>query len=183
MSIAHQINNLFFNNKILKLKAKMEGQKTINSTFIIGARTGPICSISGLLHEICHFTELEIDRLAKFPPHSWGFKLGSFWQIGQYSGFEPKTSQQVLREARVWAYQLSLEHYLGLNTNPYDLVKSATWLPAFCYYKYSFSGTPSDTKSLYYLAKHVERSAKTFSFNRLINEFNLRINYLQNITN
>lgn len=181
MSIAYKIKNLFFNNSVIKLQTNLEGQFAKNKTFYVGAKAGPGLEISNLLHEICHFAEFSVKRLRKFPTYGWGFYPGKYWQFGTSFGYEPQTSQQVFREARVWAFQLSLSKELSLDDSSENLVRSAVWLPAFCYYKYSFDNT-SDKKSLYYLSKHVERLSKNrFTFDKLMSDFNERIQELEKI--
>lgn len=180
MSVAHEIKKIFFQSPIFQLRNKMEGQICEEKSYFVGAAAGPSLNLSNLFHEICHFAELDIKRLKKFPSRNWGFYYGKFWQIGTSWGYEPQTSDQVKRESRVWAFQLSAEKHFDLNDSAQELVKSAVWLPAFCYYKYSFNNH-SDKKALYYLAKHVERLSKTFNFQKLLDDFNSRIQELEKI--
>ena len=180
MSISHEIKKIFFQSPIFQLKSKLEGQKCEDKSYYVGAAAGPSLNLSNLLHEICHFAELDVDRLKKFPVYSWGFYPGKYWQIGTSWGYEPQTSDQVNREARVWSFQLSAMKYFGMDDSAQELVKSAVWLPAFCYYKYSFNN-PSEKKALYHLSRHIERSSKTFSFQKLVDDFQLRIQELEKI--
>ena len=181
MSIAHQIKKLFFSNEFVSLDVSYEGQTCNENSYVLGSKTGPVTSISGLLHEVCHFAELEPQRLLKFPSGNWGLYPGKFWQFGQNWGYEQSTDQQVQREARVWAYQLSAEKHFGINHSAEQLVRSATWLPAWCYYKFQFktSRFVSDSKRLYYLAKHVERLSKRNSFEKLLEDFDHRVKFLR----
>ncbi len=98
---------------------------------------GPVIDI--LLHEICHLAEREEDKLLEFPLTGWGFSHGQYWEIGHKSGYEPQTDQSVMREARVWAYQLNLHKKYGLNDDPLEMVGSATFLPAFCHFQFKFN--------------------------------------------
>lgn len=187
MSVSHQIYKLFFSNEFVLLDVGLEGQTCQENSYIIGSRTGPVKSISGLLHEICHFAELEPERLLKFPGMAWGLKQGKFWQVGHKWGYEPMTDQQVQREARVWAFQLSAEKYFGIGDSAQELVSSAKYLPAWCWYQQKHSKNingyqAKDKKALYYLAKHVERLAKHNPFEKLVNDYSYRINFLRNST-
>ncbi len=181
MSAAHVIFNTFFQNKTFCYEASLQGQYCENNVFFVGDKAGPGRDLSILLHEICHFVELERERLVKFPANGWGLTHGKFWQIGTAWGYEPRTVQQVDREARVWGFQLLAQKHLELNDSAYELVRSAVWLPAFCHYKYSFSGKITDTKALYHLAKRVERLSKRISYDQLVNEFHERVKLLENL--
>jgi hypothetical protein len=181
MNISKKIKDYFFSSPVFKLKANFAGQTAENNTYFVGGKAGPSYSLSNLLHEICHFAELEKERLLKFPHNGWGFYPGKFWQIGMHWGYEQRTAQQVEREARVWAFQISAERYFNLNDSAEDLVSSATWLPAWCFYKFSFKGKRSDKKALYYLANHVDRLSKRNSFEKLLNDFQERIQMLESV--
>ena len=178
-SIAHQIYQLFFQSKYVKYKSCLSGQRCEGTQYILGPKAGPEASISNLLHEICHFAELEPKRLLQFPTYGWGLYPGKFWQIGTHWGYEPSTDQQVQREARVWAMQLSLERHFNLNDSPEQLVRSAIFLPAWCFYKRKIDSGYSDKKALYYLAKHVGRLAKRHPFEKVVSDYNYRLSFLQ----
>ena len=181
METLKKVKELFFANKQIKLSVGLEGQKCDGTTYIVGCKAGPSVDIQNLLHELCHFAELEKERLLLFPRTSWGLKFGKFWSFGQHWGYEPQTSEQVEREARVWAFQLSASKYFGLNANSHDYAKTAVWLPAFTIYECGFTGKASDCKAIYKLSKHIERLSKNrFTFDKLIDDFNDRIKLLEN---
>lgn len=177
MSIAHKIKNLFFTNEILQMKNEMEGQKCVGQKYILGSKAGPSKNISNLLHEISHFAEREPKKLLEFPVNGWGFSYGKYWEIGSKFGYEPQTSQQVHREARVWAYQLNAQRHFNISDSPYDLVRCAVFLPAWCHYQWETS-EKTDVAALNHLANYVEQLSTKFTFQRLIEEFQIRIQYL-----
>jgi len=114
-TLLKEINRRYFRDNPVRFKMKFEGQGlTDNNLYLLGGRAGPIdcISIEYLLHEMCHLAEREKDKLIEKPASSWGFSLGKFWQINNQSGWECSTDQAVLREARVWSYQLSLARAL-----------------------------------------------------------------------
>ena len=68
---------------------------------------------------------------------------------------------------------MSAQKHLGLDDDALDLVRSATYLPAWCYFskKHKFE----DKRALWYLADQVKRMTKNFSWERLVNDFGERI--------
>jgi hypothetical protein len=179
MSVAHQIKNIFFTNSIVKIDVSVQGQKCDGNVFVLGASAGPSRDLSNLLHEVAHFAELEVDRLATFPAGGWGLSMGKFWQIGTAWGHEPHTDQQVQREARVWAMQLSAERHFNIRDSATDLVKSAVWLPAWCHYRRKVTpDTFKDNEALDALAFEVDALTKVYSFDRLVEDFSHRVNHL-----
>lgn len=165
----------------------IEGQK-INDKgqFSIVPWYGPEASVSGMLHEMCHFAEREIEKLMKFPRSSWGFYHGKFWQIGTSWGYEPQTDQSVRREQMVWAYQLSAQRHYGIDQEPFDVISSATWLPAWCYYQpfpderlYGLENR-RENRRLVKLAEETELMSKNeFTFQAMQNAWDLRIEKLK----
>jgi len=178
MSIAKQIKNDFFYSSSFRIK-NMEGQTCEEKSYWVGGIAGPSCNLSNLLHEICHFAELEKERILEFPKKGWGLNMGKFWQIGNNWGYEQSTDQQVQREARVWAYQLSAQKHFGLNDSAYELVSSVVWLPAWCHYRMKWGGYKHERKAKYQLAQHVSRLAKRNSYQKLIDEFSQRIEMIE----
>jgi hypothetical protein len=181
MSLAKKIKDTFFYSPSFCIK-KMEGQSCEEKKYLVGAKAGPSCSFSNLFHEICHFAELEKQRIVKFPSSSWGLYPGKFWQINTSWGYEQSTDQQVQREARVWAYQLSVQKHFGLDDSAYNLVDSVVWLPAWCFYRFKWGGAKHEKKAIYKLSKHVERLSKRNSYQKLIDEFSERIKLIEKYT-
>ena len=187
-SKSHLIYRHFLSNPVVKYKPNDAGQHCENNKFYLGDRAGPSRDLGNLLHEICHFAELETNRIIQFP-YNWGLSYGKYWQIGTAYGWETRTHQQVDREARVWAFQLACQKEFGMNDSSQDLVSSAIYLPAWCYYqrKYRLPNTiqynSRDRKALYKLARKVERmSLNMWNFNRLIDDFNLRVQLIKGLT-
>ena len=182
MSAAHLIHSTFLKNNIIEYRPNISGQSFENHKFILGDRAGPSRDLSNLLHEICHFAEREIGKLKSHPTYGWGFYLGKYWQIGTRWGYEPTTDQQVQREARVWAFQLACQRQFNLNDSAFELIKSAVFLPAWCYFtsKYKFK----EKKALYKLSCQVERMSRNrWNYQRLLDDFNERINALNEKNN
>ena len=144
----------------LRFAPGLEGQKCEGAVYYIGDRAYINKNPENLLHELAHFAEREPEKLALFPSRSWGFSPGKFWQIGMHSGWEQVTDQQVQREARVWAYQLSLLREFGLPDDSHGLVSSAVYLPAWCYYHPEEERTYKDAPRIALLAEQVERMSR-----------------------
>lgn len=120
----------------IQIDLSIEGQGIDDEgRYIIGPWAGPEPEMPNLFHEMGHFADREKDKLEEFPNLGWGYGQGKFWQIGTSWGYEPQTDQSVIREARCWAYQISLMRHYGLETDVSEVVASAVWLPAFFLYK------------------------------------------------
>lgn len=156
----------------VKLSTGLEGQaiSDISNHYLLGCVAGPEVHVSHLFHEMAHLAEREPEKLKEKPFGSWGFSLGKYWGILGKCGWEPQTDQQVQREARVWAYQLNLHRYYGLNAKPYNMISSAKYLPAFCHFERKHVKNIGDYKkeekiALSLLANQVdEMSRKDFTF-------------------
>jgi len=171
-------------NEII-VKKNFEGQKIIDNRYLIGMRAGPSQDIDNLLHEMCHFVEIEEERLIKRPPSSWGLSPGKFWQIGSNWGFETFTDDQVKREQRVWAYQLSLHSNINNQIANVDdslnLVSSARFLNAWTYYQPFETKTYKDEDRIKKLAEEtlVMSNTEEYSYDKWLDEWNKRINKLK----
>ena len=182
MSIAHKIKKDFLSNDLVNYDSKIVGQVCRDNKYYLSDNVGPAKSLEYLLHEICHFAELEPDRLKKYPTNGWGLSSGKFWQIGVHWGYEQRTSQQVDREGRVWAFQLACQREYGMNDSAEDLVSSAVYIPAWCYFsaKHKSNGKHHEKKALYKLAKRVERMSNSdWSYQRLLEDYNQRLDFLK----
>lgn len=156
----------------------VEGQSLHEPTkkFVIGPWAGPRAECGNLLHEMCHFAEREVKKLRKFPFSSWGFSYGKYWEVLGQSGYEATTNASVLREQRVWAYQLSIEQHLGMNPDPYDLVSSVTYMDAWCYYQPYVVRCRDDEIRIAKLAKDtVVMSRNEYTFEAFREAWNYRI--------
>ncbi len=177
--IAKILKDTFFYSPVFNLE-HMAGQYCSGNKYFVGGHAGPSKNISNLLHEIGHFAEREVEKLKLFPSNGWGFYPGKFWQIGTNWGHWQSTDEQVKRESRVWAFQLSAQIHLGLSDSPYELVSSADWLPAWCFF--SAKHKHNTAKAKYYLAKTVERSMKNYTWDRLVEDFQYRIAALEKLS-
>jgi hypothetical protein len=191
-NILAKIKDAFLNNDVIVYDPKIEGQKTNDKNqYLVGPWAGPQADISNLLHEVCHFAEREIDKLKLFPSYAWGFSFGKYWELCGQSGYEPSTAQAVLREQRVWAYQLSMLREYGIDEDPEDLVKSVVYVPAWCYYKYPHKiekdgkyEVVSDRTAIKFLAKETDiMSRNEYTYEAFCREFHLRVDRLQNVRN
>jgi len=181
-TVLSQVTGLFFKeNGPIVFDRELEGQSiNDNGQFVVGPWAGPQSDMSNLLHEIGHFGEREIDKLSLFPTSSWGFTFGKYWQIGTHSGYEPNTVKSVLREQRVWAYQLSLLRHFGIDDDPVDLVSAVIYLPAWCYYKPDIL----DKSKIDALASETDKmSNELYTYEAFMDAWKLRVDYLQNKIN
>jgi hypothetical protein len=182
---ARIVNDFFMHEKMpIVYEKDLEGQK-INEQgqFVIGPRYGPEASVKGTLHEMGHFAEREIDKLLEFPYNSWGFSYGKYWQIGTSWGYESQTDQSVRREQRVWAFQIAAQRHYEVDEDPYDTIKSATWLPAWCYYQPipgEDLGYKDEKRKLVLLAKETDlMSRNEYTFEAMLDAWNIRIEKLK----
>jgi hypothetical protein len=193
------INEEFFIGNPISINEELQGQGIDdNSNYILGCKAGPTLHVSHLVHEMCHFAELETKRILSRPRSGWGFTYGTYWEIGSNFGYEPQTDQSVRREMRTWAYQWSLQQKFGIPNSfiqngydvnsIYDLVSSSIYLHAFSNYKYNVLsrdeieklGYPeSNKKTIEILAKEVLELSKTFTFDRFRKEWKERMDLLK----
>lgn len=141
-----------------------------------------------LSHEMCHFAEREIDKLALRPRFGWGFSMGKYWEIGSKSGYEMQNDKDVRREQRVFAYQLSVMKYHGMEVDPYDLVYSSTFLGGWCYYQPFetpiYGCEKKDNPRVKKLCEDtLLMSQGDYNYEAFVSEWNKRIDFLRNVTN
>jgi len=187
-TLLKHINKRYFENNPVRFKMKFEGQGLTNDNlYLLGGRAGPpdAISIQNLLHEMCHLAEREKDKLIEKPSSGWGFSLGKFWSINGQCGWEQSTDQSVLREARVWSYQLSLAKELDYDLSAEDLVSSAVYLPAFCYFKWRRAQNKKDynkseEEALAILADIVEKETQRYNFKEFEKNWFERMELLKN---
>jgi len=79
--------------------------------------------------------ELEFDRFLKFPSGGWGFSHGSPVVVNGRTYYEMTNDKSVLREGRVWAYQLALQRYYGIKTSPIDTIAAVKHMEAWYLYR------------------------------------------------
>lgn len=172
----------FFNNTPVSVKPKIEGYKIINGEYVLGCMAGPSCDILNLFHEMGHLAEREIEKLILRPWMGWGYGQGRYWEVGNRFGFEPMTDQSVRREARIWAFQLSLQRHFGIEKTPYDTVSSVEFMDAFgIYAQNEIKGinpyfTETKKQVIQHLANWVEKmSNEEYTFERFCTDWNERM--------
>ena len=170
----------------VKIGQNVSGQEiTEGNCYLLGCVAGPDKSVEYLLHEMAHLSEREPSKLLEKPVSGWGFSQGKYWEVAGKCGWEPQTDQSVQREARVWAYQLSLMRELNREETAENLVSSAVYLPAFCYFKSplrdkSNSFSQNEAVAVKHLAAQVEKMAKSeFTFERWQEEWFARMELLR----
>lgn len=152
LDLLERVKTEFFVGNPVSIDIQLEGQSLDdNGNYILGLRAGPVIDITHLFHEMGHLAEREISKLLKKPYSGWGYTHGKYWEIAGKSGYEALTDQAVQREARVWAYQLSLQKYYNLNISVESAVSSAVYLDAFLYYKIEL------VRNLHYSLQNVTR--------------------------
>lgn len=179
----------FFTGVPVSVDPKVEGYKIRNGEYVLGCMAGPSCDMENLFHEMSHLAEREISKLIERPYVNWGYGNGKYWEAGNRFGFEPQTDQSVRREARVWAFQLSLQNHFGLNISSYDTVRAAYWLDAFPIYARNeipdcqvFSSEGQE-QALRHLADWVEKlSREEYTFEKFCSNWNERMIALSNKT-
>jgi len=112
----------------LRYQPNLEGQRIANDgTIYIGNRAGPSKALSHLVHELCHFVEVEDHRIAS--PH-WGLKTPQVWICDRWC-CEPHTRQMTERELRVISYQLNVLEALGAPSRAIHFVSALEYLADF----------------------------------------------------
>jgi len=158
--IPQVVKDFFTTDSPIQMDVSVEGQEIDDEgRYVIGPWAGPEADMPNLFHEMGHFSDRELDKLEEFPNGGWGYTHGKYWQIGTAWGYEPQTPQSVIREARCWAYQVSLMRHYQLGTDVSEVVQSATFLPAFSMY-----GKPDckdDKSRLVRLTEEVDAMSQT----------------------
>ena len=124
------VSEKYFSSTKKIVIANIEGQRVDNGIIYIGAKAGPDSDISNLIHQMCHFVEIDTKRMTK---HDWGFKYGKYWNICGQSGYEPSTMQSTDREIRTWAYQYNLLDFYKIPESIEELTGPATWINSFLF--------------------------------------------------
>ena len=122
-----QIENHFFNgDRCIGIKRGLEGQTlTETGKVLIGDRAGPSLEISNLVHEMCHFVEIDDVRMKM---RGWGLRVPEIWVFDRMC-VEPRTMQMTERELRVAAYQANVLKYLGYSDDTGEITSSFKYLP------------------------------------------------------
>lgn len=160
----------------IKVEWNLEGQRLIDDHITIGAKTGPEATVFGLTHEMAHFAELDIERILKKPVRNWDLRNGSSFVIGGRFTHMQITTQAIEREARVWAYEISLRKHYGLTLDVDYMVTGAEWISAWDTYRARFD---SKNAALSSLKEHViSLSETTHTFELFKEEWNRRVSAL-----
>lgn len=160
----------------IKIKWGLEGQRLIDGHITIGAKTGPEATVFGLTHEMAHFVELDIERILKKPVRNWDLRNGSSFVVGDRFVHMPITTQAIEREARVWAYEISLRKKYGLDFDVDYMVAGADFISAWDIYRARFD---SNNAALSSLKEHViSLSDTTHTFEVFKEEWNRRVSVL-----
>jgi hypothetical protein len=186
-SLLKEISNRFFIGNPVKIAQKKSGQSlNERGCFVLGTWAGPEATIGNLFHEMGHLAEREVRQLKKRPMHSWGFKFGKRMNLAHQSWDEPQTDQQVMREARVWSYQLSLSREFGVKETALELCESAVYLPAFCHFEFKICEKNNITEyrdrekvAVEELANIVEDGAKIYTYDKFVKDWNHRMQKLK----
>ncbi len=135
-SLIQRVKEDFFDEKIISIDERIEGQGLNEyGGFKLGCKAGPFVCITNLFHEMGHLVELELDRLLQKPHLGWGFRHGEKFVIGGRAYAQMNTDQSVLREARAWAYQISLERHYNIIRPVVEAVSCVTLMDAWLFYR------------------------------------------------
>lgn len=186
-SLLKEIAKRFFIGNPIKISQKRQGQTlNQNNCFVLGTWAGPEATIGNLFHEMGHLAEREVRQLKKRPIDGWGFKFGKPMSLAHHSWCEPQTDQQVMREARVWSFQLSLSREFGLKETALELCESAIYLPAFCHFQFKFRDkhahlgySEKEAAAVEELANIVEDGAKIYTYDKFVKDWNHRMGKLK----
>lgn len=100
-------------NSPLIARVELEGQEIDESLRvpILGFRAGTEVSVTNLIHEMCHFVEIDDKRMTR---SGWGLRYGTRIEVLGRHYDEPATCQATMREIRVVAYQSNVYAHLGI---------------------------------------------------------------------
>lgn len=164
MDLLDVVEKEFFTDSIVGVGEGLEGQKVDGGGFVLGCMAGPFQCVTNLLHEMAHLVELEKERLLEFPDGGWGLIHGSRIMIGERPYYDMITDQAVLREARVWAYQVSLQRHYGIDEAVDRTVSSVEYIGSWHIFRAKHGGSESlqqrDRRALKVLADMVDRLSR-----------------------
>ena len=129
MRTLNKIKQRYFTKSAVQLDWKKD-QAVIDGQVIIGAKAGPECNITNLIHEMAHFVEIDEDRMNQ---DGWGLRTPTVFIYNRYC-IEPKTIQMTEREIRVMAYQANIfEAFEFPHTAIDEFASAMRHMPDFCY--------------------------------------------------
>lgn len=158
----------------IEIDEEVEGQSAFENRIKIGCRAGPSMCLSNLVHEICHFIEIDQRRMSK---HGWGLKFGKQVYIPGYPVFyEMNSIQAIEREVRVWAMQMNFSKEKNVKFDLEDNVESARFINCFSYVK----GSSDKEKFITIQEKILAYAAQpAYAFGELMKELKRRTNKLK----
>ncbi len=115
----------------IRVNLDLQGTDVLDGILSLGGRAGPESHYGNVMHELCHFIEID-DKRCLVP--NWGFNYGRWIEcpVSRQGGYyEARTRQHIDREARVWAFQHNLSRYLGFRSSVVELTSSARFMPDF----------------------------------------------------
>jgi hypothetical protein len=180
-----------YKDSVVRLNPNIEGQRIEKNVMYLGTRSGPSSNIDALLHEMCHFTEIDEPRMFT---EGWGFYYGKWFEhITRYSpGFyEYFGTKDIEREERVVAWQANAAEYLGIKHDLKGYINSFQFLPGFSNLSsQSFKGKVggeryTKEKRINFIRKRITALRKEeprFSGENFINEWYRRNNILRAAT-
>lgn len=180
--ILEQVQKEFFDGTPFFISENVQGHSFDDDrNYVLGCRAASQASVCNLFHEMGHLAEREIDKL-KLRRFGWGYYSGKPWRVGTAYGWEPENDKSVLREARCFAYQLSLQRHYNISDAKdgedwsLDLAELGVYLPAWCYYKHrvipkeerdGMDYKESEKLAIQKYAEEIEHLSKTeFTFER-----------------
>lgn len=161
----------------LRISMRKTGMDVLpDGTVRLGGRAGPSVSAENVLHEVCHWVEIDEARMFA---RSFGLKFGRWVDCPMGAGggyFEQRTRQHIDREMRVWAFQFNLQKTLGFDTSMLDLVKPVTFMPDFfCWFSQNTEAEQVDA-ACQEVAALTER--QEFATERFLSELAIRKNLM-----
>lgn len=133
------------------------GNTVFENRFLLGMYAGR-SDLFNLTHEMAHLIEIDLPR-CHLP--DWGFKYGTYWEIGGRSGHEFHTTQAAWREIRTFGIQHHLNLHYGIRDSNdegdslYYMAKLVGWIENYEY----IHGRDAEGGPLHRWNSHESRSA------------------------
>lgn len=117
----------------IQVRVELQGNDIENGKLQLGCRAGPVEDVYNLLHEMCHFVEIDDARMLC---RNWGLRLPEQYIPGRYGRMAqiPVTIAAIERELRVIAFQWNLTAFLEApRQTAYTMVAPMKFMPDFVY--------------------------------------------------
>lgn len=123
---------VLFKDQAVLVDPAIEGQQIDKAgNVVIGTRSGPVYTIAALLHEMCHFVEIDEERM-NTPRWGLGYSESCWfstpWDNYRAGFYEPKTIIGLKREIRVHAYQYGLTDYVRATNEVFEDIEALEYL-------------------------------------------------------